>query len=891
MIRHAIQRKVLRSIRTLFLPSFCCAPGRRGGGLALLRGACLIVCAAMCGMNAAQASDGVLTWKTLPAIPDREGFAAPFAGSSNEAIIVAGGANFPDARPWEGGTKVWYDTVFVLEPKAAAWKTGFKLERAVAYGVSLSTPQGVACLGGGNADEHFRDAFLISYRDRSLHFQALPPLPEACAFHSGAMLGDRIYLAGGIRTPTATTALKSFWSLDLKAESLTWQVLEPWPGPERMLAVAGAQDGAFFLMGGVKLTAGPDGKPVREHLRDAYRYDPGSGWKRIADMPRAATAAPSPAIALGQSHLYILGGDDGMRMDFAPPEKHPGFPGDILSYQTTTNAWFRAGEVPFSLVTTPAFRHGEAWIVPGGEARPGVRSPEVWSATARRQHAGFGWLDYATLVTYLLGMVAIGLWCTRRGGNTSDYFVGGGRIPWWAAGLSIYATMLSALTFMAIPAKAYATNWTFFWANVPILVLAPMVIRVYLPFFRQLQVASAYEYLERRFNLTTRLYGSSAFVLYQFGRMAIVLYLPALALSAVSSIDIRVSIISMGLLCVIYTTFGGIEAVIWTDVAQSIVLLGAAAAALVIAVAQAGGWSQAWQIAVADDKLRLFDFALDPTQPTLWVVLVGNLFINLIPYTSDQTVIQRYLTTTDESRSARAIWTNALLAIPSTALFFAIGTALYVNAVVHPERIDPTLGADSIFPQFIMHSLPTGLAGLAVAGIFAAAQSTLSSSLNSVSTVLVTDFYKRFRPAASDAVCLRLAQKLTAIIGVVATALALMLASTPIVSLWDLFNSMLGLLGSGLAGLFALGIFTKRAHGTGVLCGAAASAIALVLVQQYTSLHFFLYAGVGISVCFIVGYAASCVLPAGAARPLDRLTIYTQRMHNAPRATIEGTAG
>ena len=204
---------------------------------------------------------------------------------------------------------------------------------------------------------------------------------------------------------------------------------------------------------------------------------------------------------------------------------------------------------------------------------------------------------------------------------------------------------------------------------------------------------------------------------------------------------------------------------------------------------------------------------------------------------------------------------NAWMAIPSSILFFGIGTALYVFYRNYPEKLDPTQMTDSIFPGFIVQNLPVGIAGLVVAGIFAAAQSTVSGSLNSVVTAFMTDFYKRFGGKAEGKRELLLARILTALLGLFATLCALVLAAVDVASLWDTYNSLIGLAVSGLAGLFALGIFTTRVSGVGALCGALGSAVVLYFVQSRTELHFLLYSAVGVISCFIIGYLVSLVFP------------------------------
>lgn len=800
-------------------------------------------------------------WKKLPPIPDAVGFAGSYAGVSGDALLVGGGANFPDKKPWEGGAKVWHDRLFVLESGAVAWREVNPLPQPAGYGVALSTPQGVLLIGGGDARRNFAEVRRASWNGREVVFESLPALPLPLAMHASALVGRTVYVAGGLDTPAATRPRSIFLSLDLDKLSAGWKRLEPWPGAPRMLAVAGAQDGSFFLFGGTDLLPGPDGKPVRRWLRDAYRFTPGRGWKKIADLPHTLVAPPSPASTVGPGHLLLLGGDDGSHAD-RPPQKHPGFSRDALAYHTLTDTWTVWGELPFSLVTTSSVTWGKRIVVAGGEARPGVRSTEVWSGEYSRPARSFGWLNYTTLSLYLAGVAGVGFWFMRRQKNTSDYFKGGGRIPWWAAGLSIFATMLSSITFMAVPAKAYATDWTFAVANLAALALAPIVIAFYLPVFRKLNVTSAYEYLEHRFNLAVRLYASASFILFQAGRMAVVIYLPALALSAAVGLDVYLCVLFIGVTCAFYTAAGGIEAVIWTDAVQAVVLLGAAVLSVYLIGSQlAGSPGDWWAEASALGKLRVADWSWDMTTASIGVIVVGGLLSNLAPYTADQAVVQRYITTSDQKQAERAIWMNAWLTVPATVLFFTIGTLLFLFYRQHPAALEPGLGIDSIFPLFIAGHMPTGLAGIVIAGIFAAAQSTASSSVNSIVTALVTDWVQRFRPGIPDKICLRLSQWLSVALGLAGTGAALYLATADVRSIWDTYMSLLGLLGSGLAGLFALGIFSRRANGTGALVGVVVGAITLFLVQRYTPLHFLLYGAIGTTTCFAVGYLASLLLP------------------------------
>lgn len=335
---------------------------------------CLMLSLALSG----GASEQPLQWSRLPSIPDKEGFAGAFAGESGGALLVAGGANFPDKRPWEGGTKVWYDTVFVLEKPDGQWRPGGKLPQALGYGVALTYKDTVICVGGSGPKGHSRAVFRLHWTKGALETESLPPLPRPCANLSGALSDNTVYVAGGIEAPDSTKALNTFWSLDLARPEQGWRELPSWPGSERMLATAGTLDGVFYLFGGTALTAGPDGKPVRLWLKDAYRYSAARGWQRLADLPRVSVAAPSPAPVLA-GQLLVLGGDDGAQVN-ALPSAHTGFPRDILAFDPAKNTWRKFGEVPFSLVTTPATQWRGAIVVPGGERMPGIRSTEVWMA-------------------------------------------------------------------------------------------------------------------------------------------------------------------------------------------------------------------------------------------------------------------------------------------------------------------------------------------------------------------------------------------------------------------------------------------------------------------------------------------------------------------------------
>jgi SSS family transporter len=469
-------------------------------------------------------------------------------------------------------------------------------------------------------------------------------------------------------------------------------------------------------------------------------------------------------------------------------------------------------------------------------------------------------LNWAALLGYLAAMVGIGVWCSRGEESTDQFFLAGKKIPWWAAGLSIFGTQLSAITFMAIPATAFAEDWVRMIGNLMIMPVIPVIVLLFLPFFRRLNITTAYEYLERRFNVAVRVLASLLFILFQLGRMGVVLYLPAIALSAVTGLNVYLCIALMGVLATIYTVMGGIEAVIWTDVVQVLVLLGGALICVMIAAIDGGGFGELVATGMRSNKMNLLVWDWSPASFGVWVMVVGGFFTALVPYSTDQTVVQRYLTTKDERQAAGSLWLNFAMTLPAALIFYGLGTALFVFYTNNPELALPAK-ADRIVPWFVIRELPDGVAGMVIAGIFAAAMSSLDSSMNSVATAYVNDFHRRFRPSSDDRQSLRLAKGVTVTVGSAGTAIAIWMATQDIEYLFDFFNQLVGLFGGSLSGVFLLAVLTRRGSSAGALVGLAAGAAATLAVAFATDTNFYLYAAIGCLTCLGVGYVVSLFAP------------------------------
>ena len=823
-------------------------------------------------LGAASGRDAI--WKELTTLPDAHGFAGPFAGVSGGALIVAGGANFPDGPPWEGGSKVWHDRIYALNNPDGEWKEVGQLPGGLAYGVSVTWRDRLIGIGGSDRERHYPNVFSLQLNGNSVALETGPALPVPLANAAGVLVGDVIYLAGGSETPTIDVASNRFWKLDLinGLESSEWVELSSWPGPERMLPVMAFQNGKVILVSGARLLPDANGGVTREFLKDAYTFDPAhETWTKIAGPPVPFVAAPSPGIPLGYADVLFSVGDDGanfFRQD-EMRESHPGFPVELYRYNTVTDQWVEDGAYPraentrpegvknggvYPPVTIPVVSWKGQFVFPSGEIRPTVRSPKVMAFQVGAADSLFGRTNWIVLVGYLLGLVVIGVWCSRRESGTDSFFLAGGRVPWWAAGLSIFSTMLSAITYLAIPARAYATDWTIFLVNMTVFAVVPIVVFKYLPVLRRSKVTTVYQYLAIRFDRSIQKFGSASFILYQTGRMGIVLLLPGLALSAVTGIDLYLCIALMGVLATLYTVLGGIEAVVWTDVVQTVVLLGGAVAAMFIIVGGLdGGVGQFVDVARSADKFNWVNLEFSLVSESVIVVLLGGFFSTaLVPYSSDQAVVQRYLTTKDEAAARQSLWLGAVMVLPATLLFLLLGTGLYVFFSVNPVSLAPLEKPDQILAWFIASEMPAGLAGLVIAGVFAASMSSLDSSMHSIATTIVMDWWKPQDPSTDDSLWLGRARRVTLVAGVFGTASALMLAGMEIKFLWDFFLGLIGLVGGTLAGVMAVAVFVPSARSRHVWAGIVVAISVLLIVKFLTPINSLLLGLFGVMSVVIV---------------------------------------
>lgn len=673
---------------------------------------------------------------------------------------------------------------------------------------------------------------------RGFAWEAMPALPSALTQANAAVSGGRLVVLG----IGASGALQA-WQLDPATSA--WA---PFAAPR-----AHGVPRTFVAQGKELFASFGDGVSA-DHMQ---RWSSEHGWRDAGPAP--AVLSPGSGRALGQAHVLYLAGTDAAAVP--------------MTFQTITSAWAR---IPGTDIVHPSaavpWDAGMAWVA----QTPG-QSPRVNAFAIDSPKFLLTWLDWAVIVVYLAAMIGIGLYfyLREKRSSTDSFFVGNRTIPFWAAGLSLYAVNTSSISFIAIPAKAFETNWQYLTNNL-IAVLGLMFVAIWIvPLLRRLDLMSVFSYLETRFHPAIRMLASALAILTQIGsRMSVILFLPALAIATITGISVVWSVVLMGGFTIVYTAMGGMKAVIWTDVVQVIVKMGGAIFAIGFIVwSLHGGVGEFLSTARAEDKMHLLDFRFDLTQATVWGFIFLVLFDVVLTFPKDQVLMQRTLSTKSDKEAGRSIWAFAAIMIPGGFVFYMIGTALFVYYKNHPERMNPTLPIDATFPLFIAAELPMGVTGLIIAGIFAAAMATLSGIMNSVATLVSVDFYDRLAKDKSPKKSVFFAEAMTVVVGLVGIASALVLSRFDVRSLFDVSIELAGLLGGGFAGAYTLGMFTRRANSPGVAIGIASSIALTFLAWSMDLVHPYFYLAISILLCIVIGYVASLFFPP-PQRSLKGLTIY-----------------
>lgn len=476
---------------------------------------------------------------------------------------------------------------------------------------------------------------------------------------------------------------------------------------------------------------------------------------------------------------------------------------------------------------------------------------------------GFTMIDLAIVIIYLAAVLFAGMYFSKKSMTGKEYFKGDGTIPWWVTSVSIFATLLSPISFLSIAGNSYNGTWVLWFAQLGIFIAVPLTIRLFLPVYSKLKIDTAYHYLELRYKSKgLRVLGALLFIIYQIGRMSIIMYLPSVVLAPLVGININVLIIIMGIIAIVYSYGGGLKSVLWTDFIQGLVLIAGVVFTLIYLVFSIDGGIGTIFTTLQNGKfLAPNEVIFDPNilKSSVFIILVGAGINTFSSYISSQDVVQRFTTTTDIKELRKMTFGNGFLSIGTTTVIYLIGTALFVFYHQNPHLLQ-TVHQDQIFASFIVYQLPIGISGILIAAIYAASQSTLSTGLNSVATSWVLDIQDSFNREISEEKQTRIAKLVSLGVGIIAIIVSMILANGEIKSAYEWFNSFMGLVLGVLAGIFVLGVITKKATSIGAYAGFFTSAIIVInLKYNHPEVTSWSYAIISIGVSCIIGYVISLI--------------------------------
>ncbi len=450
-------------------------------------------------------------------------------------------------------------------------------------------------------------------------------------------------------------------------------------------------------------------------------------------------------------------------------------------------------------------------------------------------------LDLLVFIVLTFGSVIFGASFFFKNKTSSQFTSGGGKIPGWVVGLSLFAAFLSSISFLGLPGKAYMSNWNAFAFSLSIPLAAIFSVRFFVPLYRGLGSISAYHYLEVRFGVWASIYASICYILTKIMHMGAILLLLSLPLNALFGWNIQTIIIVTGITVTIYSMLGGIQAVIWTDAIQGLILMvGAIVGALILTFSMPEGPKQIFDIAAANHKFSLGSFGSSLTDSTFWVVLIYGFFMNLQNFGVDQNNVQRYMTTGTEKEAKSSALFGYLLYIPLSLILFYIGTALFAYYTAQPDLLPAELkvtgSGDKIFPYFIATALPTGIRGLLIASIFAAGMSNISANINGTATIILTDYYKRFfNLQGNEKSSMKVLYGSSLIVGALGVTIALSLVGVK--SVLDAWWMLASIFSGGMLGLFLLGYLSKYARNIDAVIGTIVG-ILIIIWMSLSPLYF-----------------------------------------------------
>ncbi len=496
---------------------------------------------------------------------------------------------------------------------------------------------------------------------------------------------------------------------------------------------------------------------------------------------------------------------------------------------------------------------------------------------------GFTVIDLIILIVYLAAVLFAGLHFSKREMKGKEFFKGDGTIPWWVTSVSIFATLLSPISFLSLAGNSYAGTWLLWFAQLGMLVAIPITIKFFLPIYSKLDIDTAYHYLEVRFHSKgLRVLGAIMFIIYQIGRMSIIMYLPSMVLANLTGINVNILIIIMGIIAIIYSYTGGLKSVLWTDFIQgSVLLIGVTFALFYLIHGIDGGFGAIINAFGAEGKFLAADqpiFDINILKDSVFLLIVGAGFNTLSSYVSSQDIVQRFTTTTDTKKLNKMMLTNGALSIFIATVFYLIGTGLYV--FYQQNALPPAAQQDQIFASYIAFELPVGITGLLLAAIYAASQSTLSTGLNSVATSWTLDIQERLsKKQLSFETQTRIAQFVSLGVGIFAIIVSMVLANGEIKSAYEWFNGFMGLVLGILGGTFILGAFTKCANAKGAYVAFVVASVVMIAIKYFSpagSVSIWSYSIISIAVSLVVGIPVSLLTRKKGDAPDPSTTIYKE---------------
>ena len=465
-------------------------------------------------------------------------------------------------------------------------------------------------------------------------------------------------------------------------------------------------------------------------------------------------------------------------------------------------------------------------------------------------------IDIIVFLLFTGGVVAFGCSFFKKKGTSEEFTSAGRSLPGWVVGMSIFATYVSSISYLGYPGKAFSGDWNAFVFSLSIPIASYFAARYFVPFYRSQDSISAYSFLENRFGPWARIYASSCYLLTQIARTGSILYLLALPMNVLLGWNIQTIIIVTSVAIVLYSMLGGMKAVIWTEAIQGIILIGGALVCMFILLFDMPeGPAQTFSITMEDGKFSLGSFGSSLSESTFWVCLIYGVFTNLQNYGIDQSYVQRYHTAKNEKEAKFSALFGGYLFIPVSAVFFMIGTGLYAFYKVHPGILPDGVRADYVFPFFIVNELPVGLTGLLIASIFAAGMSTIATSVTSSSTIILTDYYQRFRKHAGNRERM-LVLKLSSV-GVGVAGILVAFAFMSVQSALDAWWALASIFSGGMLGLFLLGYISRKARNFDAVLGVVCGVILVCWIVISPFVHANLAIVFGTLLIFLVGFLSA----------------------------------